>query len=431
MQNLATATDWQSLDDQYVWHPYTQMRTAPPPIPIARGKGARLYTADGRDLIDGISSWWVNTYGHAHPEIAAAIARQAATLEQVIFAGFSHEPAARLAQRLTGILPGEQARIFYSDNGSTAVEVGLKMAIQYHWNQADPRTRILAFDSGFHGETFGAMSVGGDLSLFKAFDSFLFQVDRLPTPRPGMESAALALLDRELAKGGVAAFIFEPLLQGAGGMITYAPEVLSEMIARCRRAGVLCIADEVMTGFGRTGRNFACEYLSVQPDIFCLAKGLTGGFLPLSVTSCTQAVYAAFLSEDKSKTLFHGHSFTANPLGCAAALASIDILESEACQADIARIARAQAAFAESLAGHPRVREVRQLGTMVAVEFAAAEATTYFNSLRDRLYDFFLDRDLLLRPLGNVVYILPPYCITDEELLALQRGIEEALVNIS
>jgi adenosylmethionine-8-amino-7-oxononanoate aminotransferase len=407
------------------------MQIAPPPIPIVRGEGARLYTADGRTLLDGISSWWVNTYGHGRPEIARAIADQAQQLEQVIYAGFSHEPAARLASRLVAVLPGEQSRIFYSDNGSTAVEVGLKMAIQYHWNQGADRRRILAFDTGFHGETFGAMSVGGDLALFDAFDDYLFKVDRLPTPRPGREEAALAALDRELARGGVAAFIFEPVLQGAGGMVTYAPEVLSEMIARCRAAGVICIADEVMTGFGRTGRNFASEYLSEQPDIFCLAKGLTGGFLPLSVTSCTERIYQAFLSEDKSKTLFHGHSFTANPLGCAAALAGIDILESAECQADIQRIARAQTAFAESLSGHPRVRAVRQLGTMVAVEFAASEDTSYFNSLRDRLYDFFLERDLLLRPLGNIVYILPPYCTTDAELQTLQAAIEEALERIT
>lgn len=421
---------WYSADQQYVWHPYTQMQTAPPPIPIERGEGAWLYTPDGRAILDAVSSWWVNLHGHAHPHMAAAIGRQAARLEQVIFAGFAHEPAARLAEQLIGVLPANQARVFYSDNGSTAVEVGLKMAIQYHYNRGEPRRRILAFDNAFHGETFGGMSVGGDLSLFGAFAPYLFTVDRLPEPYAGQEDTALAALERELERGDVAAFIFEPLVQGAAGMRMYEAAALDRLVERCRAAGVLCIADEVMTGFGRTGRLFASDYLQHPPDILCLAKGLTGGYLPLSATTCSAEIYEAFLSEDKLKTFFHGHSYTANPIGCAAGLASLELLLDPACEANRQRIATQHRQFAERIAAHPAVRNVRYRGTILALEVETEGATSYFSNIRDYLYEFFLERNVLLRPLGNVVYILPPYCMRATELERVYGVIEEALETI-
>lgn len=414
-------------DQQYIWHPYTQMKTAAPPLPVVRGEGTVLITEDGNRYIDAVSSWWVNLHGHAHPYIAQRIATQAQTLEHVIFAGFTHPPAIELAERLLQILPANQAKIFYSDNGSTAVEIAVKMAIQYFHNQGIARKKVIAFEHAFHGETFGAMSVSGDLSFNHAFSNYLFEVERIPPPLPGQEAQSLQALQQALKDEDACAFVFEPLVMGAGGMLMYEPSALDDLIAFCQENGVLCIADEVMTGFGRTGKTFASDYLDHKPDLICLSKGLTGGTLPLSVTTCTQQVFNAFLSEDKYKTFFHGHSYTGNPLGCAAALASMDLLLSDDCQADIQRIMQAHAVFKAKIERHQAVREVRQTGTILAVEFESTEATSYFNNLRDTLYNFFLEQGVLLRPLGNVIYILPPYCITDAELQKVYAAIEAAL----
>lgn len=414
-------------DQQVVWHPYTQAATAQSPVPVVRAEGALLFTEDGREIIDAVSSWWVTIHGHAHPYIADRVYGQLRKLEHVIFAGFTHPPAVELAERLLQHLPANQSRIFFSDNGSTAVEIAIKMAIQYFYNRGERRRYLIAFDQAFHGETFGAMSASGDLSLNRPFQDHLFEVLRIPAPLPGKEAESLAALEEILARHPVYAFIFEPLVMGAGGMLMYAPEALDRLLAACRRQGVLCIADEVMTGFGRTGRLFACDYLREKPDLMCLSKGLTGGTLPLAVTSCSKEVFAAFLSEDKGKTFFHGHSFTANPVGCAAALASLDLLEHADCRQKIAAIADCHSAFRRRMAGHPAVREMRQTGTILAVEFQSRDQTSYFNRLRDRLYHFFLERNVLLRPLGNVIYVLPPYCITEEQLLRVYGVIEEAL----
>jgi adenosylmethionine-8-amino-7-oxononanoate aminotransferase len=414
-------------DRRSVWHPYTQMKTSGPPIPIARGEGARLYTEDGRTLIDGVSSWWVNLHGHAHPYIAAKVAEQLGRLEHVIFAGFTHQPAVELAERLLALLPSNQAKVFFSDNGSTAVEVAIKMALQYFHNQGQTRRSLVAFDRAFHGETFGAMSASGDLSFNAAFEDHLFEVLRLPAPLPGNEAAAIDKMRRLAAEESIYAFIFEPLAMGAAGMLMYRPEALDELMAICRAHGILCIADEVMTGFGRTGRLFASQYLRQPPDLICLAKGLTGGTMPLAVTTCTEAIFNVFLSEDKYKTFFHGHSFTANPAGCAAALASLDLLETPACRRDIERIAQRHAAFREEISAWDGVRACRALGTILAVEFHTKGASSYFSDIRDRLYAFFLERGVLLRPLGNVVYLMPPYCVSDEELDQLYDAIREAL----
>lgn len=392
------------------------MQTAPLPVPIVRGEGSVLYTADGRAILDMISSWWVNLHGHAHPHIASRISDQLRTLEHVIFAGFTHEPAVQLAERLLPILPDNQRRVFYSDNGSTAVEVALKMAFQYWHNLGQPRRKVVAFDDAYHGDTFGAMAVGGRSTFTTPFAPFLFDVTFLPTPVPGREAEVLEQA-RAAFTDDVAAFIVEPLVQGSGGMNMYAPAVLDGLFSMARAKGALLIADEVMTGFGRTGKLFASHYLTEKPDLMCLSKGLTGGTMALGVTTCTQAIYDAFLSTDRMKTLFHGHSFTANPLACTAGLASLDLLLTPDRMADIDRIAAQHALFADDLRSHSRVANVRQLGTLLAFDLVTdGQTTSYFNNIRDVAYNFLLERDVLMRPLGNVLYLMPPYCTTNAQL---------------
>lgn len=416
-------------DQAVIWHPFTQMQTAPLPIPIVRGEGSVLYTEDGREILDMISSWWVNIHGHAHPHIAERVSAQLRTLEHVIFAGFTHEPAVQLAERLLAILPADQARVFYSDNGSTAVEVALKMAFQYWHNLGKPRRKVVAFEDAYHGDTFGAMAVGGRNAFSAPFTPFLFDVTYLPTPVPGREAEVLELA-RNVFADDVAAFIVEPLVQGSGGMVMYEPGILDQLFALARTQGTLLIADEVMTGFGRTGKLFASHYLTEQPDLMCLSKGLTGGTMALGVTTCTATIYDAFLSTDKMKTLFHGHSFTANPLACTAALASLDMLLTDDRLADIQRIAASHAAFGGTLQQHPDVAQVRQRGTLLAFDLvtngrtrnartdsdSGVPARSYFNTIRDVAYNFLLDRNVLMRPLGNVLYIMPPYCTTNAQL---------------
>ena len=394
-------------DRQFVWHPYTQMKTAPPPLPIVRGQGVYLYTADGRKLLDGISSWWVNIHGHSHPRLNQAIADQAKALEHVIFAGATHEPGVDLAERLVGILPAGLAKIFYSDNGSTAVEVAVKMAMQYWRNRGQPaRQRIVALDHAYHGDTIGAMAVSAPSVFTEAFAPLLFPVDRV---RPDE-------VDSHLQHHGdrVAAVIVEPMLQGAGGMIMWPAESLAGVRAACYRHGVLMIADEVLTGFGRTGRMFACEHASVTPDICCVSKALTAGYLPLAATAATNAVYEAFLSDDRTKTFFHGHSFTANPLACAVALASLDLIEEGRVLERIGRLERQLRDGLSPLAHLPAVADVRVLGGVGVVEIGSQGG--YLDDIGPRLYHEFLNRGVLLRPLGNVLYFMPPYVITDAEV---------------
>lgn len=413
-------------DRAVIWHPFTQMQTAPLPIPIVRGEGSVLYGTDGREYLDMVSSWWVNLHGHAHPYIAQRVSEQLTTLEHVIFADFTHQPAIELAERLLKILPQNQARVFYSDNGSTAVEVALKMAFQYWHNLGKPRRKVVALENAYHGDTFGAMAVGGRSAFTAPFVPFLFDVDYLPTPVVGQETDVLTLAET-LFTDDVAAFIAEPLVQGAGGMIMYEPDILDQLIQLARRNGILIVADEVMTGFGRTGRLFASDYLQAKPDLMCLSKGLTGGTMALGVTTCTQAIYDAFLSDDKHKTLFHGHSFTANPLACAAALASMDLLLLVETQLNIQRIAEHHAKFVERLTNQANVSTIRQRGTLLAFDLNAGEQTSYFNSIRDVAYTFLLERGVLMRPLGNTLYLMPPYCTTDEQLLYSYHQVEELI----
>jgi adenosylmethionine---8-amino-7-oxononanoate aminotransferase len=399
-------------DKAVVWHPYTQMKTAAP-LPIARGQGVYLYTEDGRKLLDGISSWWVNIHGHAHPRLNQAMAEQARKVAHVIFGGATHEPAVELAERLVGALPAGLTRIFYSDNGSTAVEVAIKLALQYWQNiggKARPaRTRIVALHHAYHGDTVGAMSVSAESVFTQPFAPLLFPVDRVHPSELG---------DHLDAHGErIAAVIVEPMLQGAGGMIMWPAESLAKVREVCYRHGVLMIADEVLTGFGRTGRMFACEHASVTPDIICLSKALTAGYLPMAVTAVTNAVYDAFLSDDRAKTFFHGHSFTANPLACAVALASLDLIEEGNVLARVGRLERQLRDGLTSLAQLPTVADVRVLGGVGVVELESSESSGgYLDNVGPRLYQQFLERGILLRPLGNVLYFMPPYVITDAEV---------------
>jgi adenosylmethionine-8-amino-7-oxononanoate aminotransferase len=426
-----TPEDLIALDRAHIWHPFTQSATAAPPVPIVRGQGATLYAADGTEYLDLISSWWVNLHGHAHPAITAAIANQAARLEHVIFADFTHEPAVRLAQRLARALPAPLSRVFFSDNGSTAVEAALKLAWQYWRNQGQPRSRFIAFAGGYHGDTVGAMSTGVSSGFFRAWADMLFPVDIAPFPEtwghdPDVaekEQSALSALAMllEQNKGQTAAIIIEPLLQGASGMRLCRPEFLAGVRKLADAADCLLIFDEVMTGFGRTGALFACQTAAVVPDMICLSKGLTGGFLPMAVTVCRERIYEAFLSEKISDAFLHGHSYTANPLGCAAALASLDLLEAPDCTAARARIADVHAERLYTLPGvHPR-----HCGTIAALDIPALE--DYGNSAGEALKLALLSRGLLVRPLGKTLYFLPPYCIGEEDLHRAYDGVAEVL----
>jgi adenosylmethionine-8-amino-7-oxononanoate aminotransferase len=412
-------------DLKVIWHPYTQMKTALPPIPIVRGEGACLYDENGKCYLDAVSSWWVNIHGHAHPYIARKVAEQLNKLEHVIFAGFTHPTAIELAERLLEILPANQQKAFYSDNGSTAVEVAIKMCLQYWHNQNKQRTKILAFKNAYHGDTFGAMAVSGRSAFTAAFDSLLFEVEFINLPnQSNIESLKSQILD---LKSELACFIFEPLVQGSAGMLMYEAEYLDQLMAHCSEEGVLLIADEVFTGFGRTGKPFACDHVSTQPDIMCFSKGLTGGTMAFGLTTCTQQIFDAFLSDDRLKTLFHGHSYTANPVACSAGLASLDLFLEPSTKESINRITNAHHQFALKIKDHPRIRTTRQTGTILAMEWETGSDTSYFSSLRDILYKYFLNAGIILRPLGNIIYILPPYCITDEQLSYIYSKIESAL----
>lgn len=421
------------LDHKYqVWHPYTQMKGAEI-IPIVRGEGARLYSSNGDEFIDAISSWWTNIHGHAHPHIAEAIYKQASTLEQIIFAGFSHEPALQLADKLLKRIPYHD-KVFYTDNGSTAVEVALKMALQFWRNQENQKTKIICFKDAYHGDTFGAMSMSGRGVFTQAFQSLLFEVIFIDTPNYSNEAVIIDQFNNTLQsaeRGEIAAFIFEPLVLGSAGMLMYSPQLLDKLLELCRQNGILSIADEVMTGFGRTGKFLATDYCQNKPDIVCLSKGITGGFMPFAATTCTQQIYDAFYSDEKTKMLFHGHSYTANPLGCAAGIASLELFERENTFEKIKHIELRHSDFSKAIAKYSGAKNVQHLGTILRLELNTNENSGYLNNIRDKAYKFFIDRKIILRPLGNVVYILPPYCISDEELTKVYAAITEFVSEIS
>ncbi|MBN9146830.1 MULTISPECIES: adenosylmethionine--8-amino-7-oxononanoate transaminase [unclassified Nitrobacter] len=398
-----------------VWHPFTQHAVQPDAIPIARGEGAWLETADGRRIFDAISSWWVVTHGHRHPRIVQAIKDQAERLDQVIFAGFTHEPAERLARLLVAMTPPGLDYVFFSDSGSTSVEVALKMALGFWRNRGERRSRILTLEGAYHGDTIGGMSVG-ERGVFNApYDPLLFDVERIPFPAAGREQATLDAITAACGNAGVAALIVEPLILGAGGMLIYPPWVLTEMKRICEAHGVLLIADEVMTGWGRTGTRFACEQAGVTPDIACYSKGLTGGSLPLAVTLCRAAIFDAHYSTDRSKTFFHSSSYTANPIACAAACANLEIWQDEPVMERIAAVARAHTHGLDRFRGDRRFINVRQIGSIAALDVATSDPG-YLAGIGPRLYDGFLRRGLLVRPLGNTIYLMPPYCSTPQEL---------------
>jgi adenosylmethionine-8-amino-7-oxononanoate aminotransferase len=434
-------------DRASVWHPYTQMLTAPPPLPIVRGEGVYLYTDDGRRLLDGISSWWVNIHGHAHPRLNAALAAQARELEHVMFAGCTHPPAVDLAERLLAVLPSGLRRVFYSDNGSTAVEVALKLACQYWGNRGEAARRsFVALNHAYHGDTVGAMSASEESIFTRPFGSMLFTVHRAHAPycyrcplgleRPACAIECLGDLERLLAAHGdtIAAVLVEPMLQGAGGMIVSPSEFLAGVRRLCEQHGVLMIADEVLTGFGRTGRMFACEHAAVTPDIICLSKALTGGYLPLGATVTTEPVYEAFLSADRTKTFFHGHSYTANPLACAVAIASLDLFDETGTLDRVRRLESWLRDGLTPLGSLPLVGEVRVIGGVGILELvtdkAARTAAGYLDSVGPRLAAAFLERGLLLRPLGNVLYFMPPYVITESETAWAIDQIREVLAEM-
>lgn len=415
-------------DKAYIWHPFTPIKNSDSPIVIEKAKDCTLYAENGKTYIDAISSWWVNLHGHANPFIAEAIAKQARTLEHVIFAGFTHPQAIRLTEQLISLLPPHFSKVFFSDDGSTAVEVALKMALQYWFNQGlKHKTKIIAFENAYHGDTFGSMSVGGRNTFNEPFDPLLFEVFHIPIPTNENIEALKDEFNRLVKQGNIAAFIFEPLVQGAAGMQMYKAEHLDKLIETAQQNQVVCIADEVMTGFGRTGKLFATDHCHFKPDIICLSKGITGGFMPLSVTVCSHMIYETFISDDITKTLFHGHSYTANALACAAANASLELLLEEECQQNIQNICLSHAVFASQLADNSAVKEVRQTGTILAIELKTPENSSYFNPIKDKAYIFYLENGVLLRPLGNVIYIMPPYCIKQEELQTIYAVILKSI----
>jgi adenosylmethionine---8-amino-7-oxononanoate aminotransferase len=416
-------------DKKYIWHPYTSLAGTDDNIFIESAKGIYLYTPEGRKILDAISSWWVNLHGHSNPYIANAIAEQAKKLEHVIFAGFTHEQAIVLAERLLKILPGDQKKIFFSDNGSTAVEVAIKMALQYWYNRGEERKKIIAIEGAFHGDTFGAMSVGERGSFTKPFQSLLFDVDFIPFPSQEKETEALNYFEKVAKEKDVAAFIYEPLIQGAAGMRMYSPEILDKLLNIAVSNNIICIADEVMTGFGRTGKLFASDYVNSKPDIICLSKGITGGTMALGATSCSEKIVKAFETSDKKKTFFHGHSYTANPLACAAANASMDLLMKESCMGNIAMISGKHKRFKDEISTFNKVKKVSHIGTILSIEIESEDGG-YFDQMRDFLYKSFLEKDVLIRPLGNVIYILPPFITTEEELNYIYSIVKQVLRKI-
>jgi adenosylmethionine-8-amino-7-oxononanoate aminotransferase len=414
-------------DKKHNWHPYTQHKTVPDFPAIVKGKDALLWDENGKEYIDAIASWWVNPFGHSNKIMADAIYEQLTTLEHVLFGGFTHNKAVELSEKLMEILPYNQQKIFYSDNGSTAVEVAIKVALQYNYNKGIVKTKVIAFEDAFHGDTFGAMAASGITFFTEAFKGSLLEVVRIPVPTEGNEEQTIKTLENLVKTNEFAAFIFEPLVLGAAGMVMYAPEVLDKLICICNQNKVFTIADEVMTGFGKTGKTFASDYLENKSDMMCLSKALTGGTIPMAITTFTQEIFDGFLDEDLNKAFFHGHTFTANPSGCAAALASISLLQTDEIQQNIQTVNQSHLAFQSKIKNHPKVKTTRVLGVIFALEIKTETQESYYGTMRNKLYNFFIENGVILRPVGNIVYILPPYIITENQLQKVYQTIENAL----
>ncbi|MEF9497433.1 adenosylmethionine--8-amino-7-oxononanoate transaminase [Chlamydia sp. 04-14] len=407
-----------------IWHPFAQPGLDHNPIHITRGEGAYLYTESGTAYLDAISSWWCNLHGHTHPYIAKKISEQADQLEHVIFSNITHSPAEELSQKLTQILPQGLERCFFSDNGSCSIEIAIKIALQYFYNRGIKKTRFVSLANGYHGDTFGAMSVVGPTDINKPFQSLFFPTNTIEPPYYGKEDISIQQAEALFATGEIAGFIYEPVLQGVAGMRIHNPEGLNAILELAKHYGVLCIADEILTGFGRTGPLFASEFIQTPPDIICLSKGLTGGFLPFAVTVVREEIYQAFVSKDRREAFLHGHTYTGNPLGCAAALASLDLTLSPQCRHQREMIENCHKHFQSHYGAHWQRCDV--LGTVLAIDYPTS-SLGYFSNLRDTLYDFFIENHIILRPLGNTIYVLPPYCIHEEDLHRIYHYLQEAL----
>lgn len=416
-------------DASFIWHPLTQHKTAQAPLAISHAKGNYLYDHDGKKYFDGISSWYTCSYGHANPSLTNAIKNQVDQLHHVVFAGMTHEPAAKLSKKLIGILPSNQQKLFFSENGSTSVEIGLKMAFQYHFNKGEKRNIVVALENGFHGDTFGAMSASG-LSVYNGpFEDFFIDVVRIPAPTRDNLHEVLALVDSLSQQHKISSFIYEPLVQGAAAMQLNDAESLCQVINKFQQHGVVAIADEVMTGFGKTGTYFASDQIGAKPDIICLSKALTGGIMPMAITACTQKIYDAFYDDELAKGLFHGHTYSGNPLGCIVASAAIDLLVSEEIQGNIKRITNTHLDFAAQIKGLEKVAAVRTRGIILAIDLAI-EMERY-GSKRNEMFQWFWQRGLFLRPLGKTVYIVPPFTSTSEEMSFVYGLLEEFLDQVS
>ena len=415
----------QEIDKNHLWHPLTQHQLYPDHIAIDKAEGVLLFDTEGNQYIDAISSWYTCMYGHCNPYITEKVSAQMKKLDHVVFTGFTHQPAVELANKLISILPKNQQKLFFSDNGSTSVDIAIKMALQYHFNKGEKKQKIIAFEDGFHGDTFGAMSVSG-LSIYNgSFEDYFLQVERIPTPNKNNFQEVKNLLLKHSKTNDIAAFIYEPLVQGAAAMQMHKPEHLNELIEIAKNHNIITIADEVMTGFGKTGKYFASQHMKNLPDIICLSKSLTGGLVPMAITTCTLEIFNAFLSDKMEKGFFHGHTYSANPTSCAAASAGIDLLQSDEIQQNIKMIISSHEQFNQRIKNHPKVKNTRQQGIIFALDFDLT--TERYGNLRYKLFDFFMKKGVYLRPLGSTVYILAPFTTSKKQLQKIYAAIEESL----
>ena len=412
-------------DKQHIWHPLTQHKLHPEAKPIVKSKGALLYDEEGKTYVDAVSSWYTAMYGHCNDYIVERVHRQMQQLDQIIFSGFTHEPAIELSEKLMAILPQNQQKLMFNDNGSTSTEIGIKMALQYHHNKGQTRKTLLAFEEGFHGDTFGAMSVSG-LSVYNGpFEEFFIDVKRIPLPTEANQEELIKAIEAFHAETPLAGFIYEPLVQGAAGMKMYQPAHLDSILQKCKELGIILIADEVMTGFGKTGSFFASDFIEVKPDVICLSKALTAGLVPMGVTTCTQAIFDAFYDDDIGKGLFHAHTYSANPIACATAIAALDLLQSEEIQQNIKQIQSWHAAFASEIVEHLKVHSTRQQGTIFALELDVPMER--YGNLRYQIYERCMAEGVYLRPLGSTIYILAPFVTTQEQMQKVYAAIKKVL----